>query len=461
MFRKGRRIHFVGIGGIGMSGIAEVLINQGYRVSGSDLSESASTRRLASLGAEVQIGHKPENVGDAFVVVISSAVKEDNPEVVSAHQKMIPVIPRAEMLAELMHMKYAVAVAGSHGKTTTTSLVASVLYGASLDPTVVVGGKLSMMGGSNARMGQGKFLVAEADESDGSFLCLTPTVAVITNIDREHMDHYKTEEAMENAFVDFANKVPFYGAVIICLDDPRIRELMPRFTRRTVTYGVEGQADVSARNIRLKDGRTRFEVFYDGDTVGEIDLCLPGLHHVCNALAAFAVGIEMDVSPAEIIKALDNFSGVDRRSQIKGEARGVLVMDDYAHHPTEVQALLTGLRGAYERRIVAVFQPHRYSRTQDLMERFNTAFYSADVLIVTDIYAAGEEPLPGVNSEVLAEGIRAHGHREVHYIGELDELADKIEPMLKEGDLVVTMGAGSIWQVSERLLNKLGGTDDG
>ncbi len=444
-----------------MSGIAEVLINQGYRVSGSDLSESASTRRLASLGAEVQIGHKPENVGDAFVVVISSAVKEDNPEVVSAHQQMIPVIPRAEMLAELMHMKYAVAVAGSHGKTTTTSLVASVLYGASLDPTVVVGGKLSMMGGSNARMGQGKFLVAEADESDGSFLRLMPSLVVITNIDREHMDHYKTEEAMENAFVDFANKVPFYGAVIICLDDPRIRELMPRFTRRTVTYGVEGQADVSARNIRLKDGRTRFEVFYDGETVGEVDLCLPGLHHVCNALAAFAVGIEMDVSPAEIIKALDNFSGVDRRSQLKGEARGVLVMDDYAHHPTEVQALLTGLRDAYERRIVAVFQPHRYSRTLDLMERFNTAFYSADVLIVTDIYAAGEEPLPGVNSEVLAEGIRAHGHREVHYIGELDELADKIEPMLKEGDLVVTMGAGSIWQVSERLLNKLGGTDDG
>ena len=458
MYRKEQhRIHFVGIGGIGMSGIAEVLLNLGYRVSGSDLRASPITERLAALGARIASGHAAENLGDASVVVTSSAVASDNPEVEEAHRRLIPVIPRAEMLAELMRMKYAVAVAGAHGKTTTTSLVAAVLSEAGLDPTVVVGGKVASLG-TNARLGQGEFLVAEADESDGSFLMLAPTVAVITNIDREHMDHYGTEQALEEAFVSFANKVPFYGAVIACLDDKRIQELLPRLRKRSITYGLSAQADVSARHLGREGGKTRFEVLLKGRPAGEVLLSIPGQHNVLNALAAFAVGAELGVDPEVACRALTEFSGVERRSQVKGEARGILVMDDYGHHPSEIQAALGGLREAWDRRIVAIFQPHRYSRTQDLFDRFVTAFYSADVVVVTDIYPAGEPPIPGVAAGPLAESMRAHGHKAVRYVAQLADIPEALEPDLRSGDLVVTLGAGNVWQVGEALLRRLRGT---
>jgi len=456
MYRKGARLHFVGIGGIGMSGIAEVLLTMGYRVSGSDLKGSAITERLKSLGATVYTGHSPENIGDSFVVVTSSAVGPDNPEVRWAHELMVPVIPRAEMLSELMRMKYGVAVAGTHGKTTTTSLVGAVLTEAGLDPTIVVGGKVGKLG-SNAKLGQGNFLVAEADESDGSFLCLSPTVSVITNIDREHMDHYGSEEAMENAFVEFANRIPFYGALVVCLDDPRIQALMPRFGRRTVTYGLTGQVDVWARHVVQEKGRTRFEIIHRGVSAGTVELGIPGIHNVLNSLAAFAVGVELDVGHSTIVSALSGFTGVDRRSEVKGEAGGVFVMDDYGHHPTEVQAVLQGVRDSYDRRVVALFQPHRFSRTLDLAERFYTAFYGADILLVTDIYAAGEKPLPGVSAEALAEGIRNHGHRAVRYVGNLEAAAVELLAAVRPGDIAITLGAGNVWQAGESLLERLKG----
>ncbi|MHB8765528.1 MAG: UDP-N-acetylmuramate--L-alanine ligase [Deferrisomatales bacterium] len=456
MYRKDQRIHFVGIGGIGMSGIAEVLLNLGYRVSGSDLKDSPTTRRLAGLGAQVALGHDPEHLGDASVVVVSSAVTADNPEVAEAHRRLVPVIPRAEMLAELMRMKYAVAVAGAHGKTTTTSMVATVLSGAGLDPTVVVGGKLRSLG-TNARLGQGEFLVAEADESDGSFLLLFPTVAVITNVDREHMEHYGTDEALDDAFVAFANKVPFYGAVVACLDDPRVQALLPRIRKRTVTYGLAAQADVSARHLRREAGHTRFEVLMAGRPAGEVTLGVPGQHNVLNALAALAVAVELEVEPEAACRALSSFAGVERRSQVLGEAAGVLVMDDYGHHPTEIQAVLKGLREAYDRRVVAVFQPHRFSRTRDLRDRFLTAFYGADVLVVTDIYAAGESPVEGVTAADLVEGIQAHGHKDVTLVPDLARVPEVLRPRLREGDLVVTLGAGNVWQAGEALLERLAG----
>ncbi len=456
MYRREQHIHFVGIGGIGMSGIAEVLLNLGYRVSGSDLKASATTARLVKLGARVALGHAGEHLGDASVVVISSAVKADNPEVAEAHRRLVPVIPRAEMLAELMRMKYAVAVAGAHGKTTTTSLVATVLSEAKLDPTVVVGGKLKSLG-TNARLGQGEFLVAEADESDGSFLLLHPTVAVITNVDREHMEHYGSDEALDDAFVAFANKVPFYGAVVACLDDPRVQALLPRLRKRTVTYGMAAQANVSARHVVRREGHTRFEVLVGSVPVGKVALGIPGQHNVLNALAAIAVALELGVDAGVACQALSGFAGVERRSQVIGEAAGVLVMDDYGHHPTEIQAVLKGLREAYDRRVVAVFQPHRFSRTRDLRERFLTAFYSADAVVVTDIYAAGEAPLPGVTAADLVEGIRAHGHRDVAYLPDLAGVPEALAPTLRDGDLVVTLGAGNVYQVGEALLARLKG----
>ncbi|NTU60418.1 MAG: UDP-N-acetylmuramate--L-alanine ligase, partial [Deltaproteobacteria bacterium] len=363
---------------------------------------------------------------------------------------------RAEMLAELMRMKYAVAVAGAHGKTTTTSLVAAVLSEAGLDPTVVVGGRVAALG-TNARVGQGDFLVAEADESDGSFLLLAPTVAVITNIDREHMDHYVTEEAVEEAFVSFANKVPFYGAAVACLDDARVQAVLPRIRKRVITYGLSAQAEVSGRHVTQANGRSRFEVVVQGEAVGEVDLGIPGMHNVLNSLAAFAVGRELGVEPADACRALSAFSGVDRRSQIKGEARGVLVVDDYGHHPSEIQAVLRALRDAWGRRLVVVFQPHRFSRTKDLFERFVTAFYSADEVYVTDIYAAGEAPLPGVSAEALVAGMRSHGHKGVHHVPDVARVPEVLEPALLPGDLVVTLGAGNVWQAGEALLRRLRG----
>jgi UDP-N-acetylmuramate--alanine ligase len=456
LYRKDHHIHFVGIGGIGMSGIAEVLLNLGYRVSGSDLRPSPITERLTSCGARIAMGHAPENLGDASVVVVSSAVRPDNPEVQEAQARLVPVIPRAEMLAELMRMKYAVAVAGAHGKTTTTSLVATILSEAGLDPTVVVGGRLASLG-TNACLGQGEFLVAEADESDGSFLLLAPTVAVITNVDREHMDHYGSEEALREAFVSFANKVPFYGAVVACLDDANVQELIPRFRKRTITYGLSAQADISARQLTHSAGSTEFEVLHRGEPAGRVSLSLPGEHNVLNSLAAFAVGLELGVEPGLALGALTSFAGVERRSQVKGEAHGILVMDDYGHHPAEIQAVLRGLREAWGRRTVAIFQPHRYSRTKDLFDRFVTAFYGADLVVVTDIYPAGEPQLPGVSAELLAESMRAHGHKGVRYIPESSRIPALLRPELREGDLVLTLGAGNIWQVGEALLRSLQG----
>ncbi|GAB6063454.1 UDP-N-acetylmuramate--L-alanine ligase [Deferrisoma palaeochoriense] len=456
MYRKDHRIHFVGIGGIGMSGIAEVLLNLGYRVSGSDLKETPITRRLAGLGARVHRGHAAGHVGDATVVVVSSAVSPENPEVAEAHRRGIPVIPRAEMLAELMRMKYGVAVAGAHGKTTTTSMVGAVLTEAGLDPTVVVGGRLRSAG-TNAVLGRGEFLVAEADESDGSFLALVPTVAVITNIDREHMNHYGSEEALERAFVSFANKVPFYGAVVVCLDDPRIQALLPEIRKRVIPYGLSAQAEVSARAIETSGARTRFEVLVRGASVGRVDLAVPGLHNVRNALAAVAVAQELGVDPGLACRALSAFQGVERRSQVVGEAAGVVVVDDYGHHPTEIQAVLRALKEAYGRRIVAVFQPHRYTRTADLLDRFATCFYDADTVLVTDLYPAGEAPIEGVTAEALVESLRTHGHRDARYAGALEGVPGAVAEAAGPGDLVVTLGAGSIGGVGGQILERLGG----
>ncbi len=460
MYRKDHHIHFVGIGGIGMSGLAEVLLNLGYRVSGSDLRDTPITRRLRDLGATVYPGHDPAHVEGASVVVVSSAVRPDNPEVVEAHRRMIPVIPRAEMLAELMRMKYAVAVAGAHGKTTTTSMVAALLSDAGLDPTVVVGGRLHSLG-TNARLGQGEFLVAEADESDGSFLRLVPTVAVITNIDREHMDHYGSEAALEQAFVDFANKVPFYGAVVACLDDARVQAVLPRIRKRTITYGFSPHADVWAADVRTDGPGSRFRVVWRGREVGRVRLGVPGLHNALNGLAALAVAFELEVEPARACSALSRFQGVERRSQVLGEARGVLVVDDYAHHPTELQAVLRSLREAYGRRIVAVFQPHRYTRTQDLFDRFAVAFYDASVLVVTDIYPAGEPAIPGVTAGALVESLRAHGHRNVLHVPRLEDATEAVARLARPGDLVVTLGAGSIGQLGPRILARLEGGGHG
>ncbi|WP_025324299.1 UDP-N-acetylmuramate--L-alanine ligase [Deferrisoma camini] len=454
MYRKDHRIHFVGIGGIGMSGIAEVLLNLGYPVSGSDLRDTPITRRLAGLGARIHQGHAAEHVGDATVVVTSSAVGPDNPEVVEAHRRGVPVIPRAEMLAELMRMKYAVAVAGAHGKTTTTSMVGAVLSEAGLDPTVVVGGRLRGVG-TNAVLGRGEFLVAEADESDGSFLTLVPTVAVITNIDREHMNHYGSEQALEQAFVDFANKVPFYGAVVLCLDDPRVQEVLPAVRKRVIAYGLSAQAEVRARDVSTTGARTRFEVVVRGAAVGRVDLAVPGVHNVRNALAAVAVADELGVDPGLACRALCAFEGVERRSQVVGEAGGVIVVDDYGHHPTEIQAVLAALKEAYGRRVVAVFQPHRYSRTADLMDRFATCFYDADTVLVTDIYPAGEDPVEGVTAGALAEGLRTHGHRDAAFVGPLDAVPDAVVERARPGDLVVTLGAGSIGGVGARIVARL------
>ncbi len=454
MYKKDRRIHFVGIGGIGMSGIAELLLNLRYRVSGSDLKESAATERLRSLGAAVYVGHKAEQVEGADVVVVSSAVRSDNPEVVAARARNIPVIPRAEMLAELMRMKYGIAVAGSHGKTTTTSLIATVLAEAGMDPTLVIGGRLNSLG-TNARLGTGEFLVAETDESDGSFLLLSPTVAVVTNIDPEHLDHYGQMESLQEAFVRFVNKVPFYGLAVLCLDHPNVRALLPHVRKRTVTYGMARQADVRAEDIRWSGWQSRFRVFRQQEELGEIHLRLPGVHNVSNALAAVAVADELDVDFQVVRRALENFAGIQRRFQIRGQADGVLVVDDYGHHPAEILATLAAARKGWERRIVAVFQPHRYTRTQLCFDAFLGAFHDADVLVVLDIYPAGEKELHGVHASRLAEGIRKQGHKEVHYLGGFAEALDFLLETCREGDLVITLGAGDVVRLGEMLLKAL------
>jgi len=461
MYRKGKiqRIHFVGIGGIGMSGIAEVLLNQGYQVSGSDIKESEVTKRLASLGCEIAYGHRKENVKEADVVVVSSAVRKGNPEVEVAEERLIPVIPRAEMLAELMRMKRGIAIAGTHGKTTTTSLIATVLGAAGLDPTVVIGGRLNSIG-SNAKLGQGEFLVAEADESDGSFLKLMPTIAVVTNIDPEHLDYYQGIEEIKEAFLSFLNKIPFYGLAVLCLDHPNIQSLIPRLKKRFTTYGLTTQADFQAKDIRFEELSTTFDVIHGHQDIGRLRLQMPGLHNVYNALATVATAFELEI-PFEVVQeTLAHFGGIQRRFQIKGEKRGILIVDDYGHHPVEIKATLRAARTGWERRIVAVFQPHRYTRTKTLFHDFLTAFYDADVLILTEIYPAGEDRIEGVEAKALFEGIREYGHRDVTLIANKNEIVDHLLKVIAPGDLVITMGAGDIWQVSEELVERLDKKDD-
>jgi UDP-N-acetylmuramate--alanine ligase len=457
MFRRIQHVHFVGIGGIGMSGIAEVLANMGFRVTGSDLKLSGVTERLEKSGIEVKEPHTAENVGNAHVVVCSTAVRNDNPEVLEAKRRSIPVIPRAEMLAELMRLKpHTVAVAGAHGKTTTTSMIAGILGHAELDPTVVVGGVVASFG-SNARLGKSDLMVVEADESDRSFLMLAPTFAVVTNIDREHMDYYHDMKDVQECFANFANKVPFYGAVVLCLDDPYVQAVIPKVHRRRITYGLSAQADVSAHGIRYdKSFGSTFTVRLGNTVAGEVSLRVPGLHNVYNALAATAIGLELQVPFDVIVKALGEFTGVNRRFQFKGEKAGILVVDDYGHHPTEIRATLAAAKlGSSGRRMVVLFQPHRYTRTKDLMDEFARSFNNADVLLITDIYAASEDPIEGISAESLTEAVTKFGHKNARYVGSLDQAVNALRDEVREGDMVITLGAGNVLRAGERLLQLL------
>ncbi len=457
MFRRIQHVHFVGVGGIGMSGIAEVLLNMGFRVSGSDMRRSDVTARLESLGAKIYEGHSAEHVNGAHVVVRSTAVRGDNPEVLEARRRSIPVIPRAEMLGELMRLKpHTVAVAGSHGKTTTTSMVATVLAQAGLDPTVVVGGVVGAMG-SNARLGKSDLMVVEADESDRSFLMLSPTFAVVTNIDREHMDSYTDMADVRKCFADFVNKVPFYGAAVLCLDDPHVQAVIPEIVRRRITYGLSAQADIAAREVRYdKQFGSVYQVRLMGEPVGEVSLHVPGLHNIYNSLAAIAIGLELEVPFETITKALSTFTGVNRRFQFKGEEAGVIVVDDYGHHPTEIRATLVAAKlGAAGRRMVVLFQPHRYSRTQDLMEEFARSFNNADVLMVTDIYAASEDPIEGVSGEALVEAVSRFGHKDARHVGSVEDATQALLNEVREDDMVITLGAGNVYRAGENLVELL------
>ncbi|MBM4124966.1 MAG: UDP-N-acetylmuramate--L-alanine ligase [Nitrospira sp.] len=458
MFKKIQHIHLVGIGGSGMSGIAEVLLTLGYKVSGSDLTHSETVRRLEELGGKIFIGHQASNIGEAQVVVISSAVSATNPEVLAAKAKVVPVIPRAEMLAELMRLKYGVAIAGAHGKTTTTSMVASVLAQGGLDPTVVIGGKVNALG-SHARLGRGDLLVAEADESDGSFLKLSPSIVAVTNIDREHLDHYGTVERVQEAFLEFINRIPFYGLAVLCADDERMRALLPRVVKRYQTYGLREAAgttpDFLATEITLKEWESEFRAHFRGKSLGPFRLSIPGIHNVSNALAAIAVGMELDVPVDLIRKGLAAFTGVERRFQLRGEKAGIMVVDDYGHHPTEIRATLAAAKQGWARRLVVLFQPHRYTRTRDLMDEFAHAFDQADALFLTEIYPAGEPAIPGVSGARLAEAIRAAGHPSVTVVERKESLPETVRPTLQDGDLVITLGAGDIWKAGVGLLDRL------
>ncbi len=451
MFRKARRLHFVGIGGTGMSGIAEVLVNMGYPVSGSDLATNAATTRLAELGAEIHEGHAATQVHDADVVVTSSAVREDNPEVIEARRLKIPVIPRAEMLAELMRLKYGVAVGGAHGKTTTTALIAEVLTEGDLDPTVVIGGRVGNLR-SGAKLGKGEIMVAEADESDGSFLKMKPTIAVVTNIDREHLDHYGDLSRIQDAFVGFVSRVPFYGAAIVCIDDPNVRAILPRVDRKRITYGLSSDAEVQATDVSVTGFTSRFTVLHLGRNLGEFEVALPGRHSVYNSLAAIAVGLELDLDVDTIRRALKKFRGVDRRMQLRGKAFGATVVDDYGHHPTEILATLSAVREGFGARTIAVFQPHRYSRTRDLLEEFGQAFFLADHVVVTDIYPAGETPIPGFDGTKVADALVRHGHPSVVCELDMNAIPARLRDMICSGDIVLTFGAGNIWKVGEELV---------
>lgn len=460
MFRHVKRIHFIGVGGIGMSGIAEVLCNLGFNVSGSDIRKGKNTDRLERLyQMRITEGHAAENIGEAQVAVYSSAVANDNPEVLAARQHGIPVIPRAEMLAELMMLKpYAVAISGTHGKTSTTSMVATILKHAGVDPTTIVGGVVDTLG-SNAQLGSSEWFVTEADESDRSFLMLNPTIAVVTNIDKEHMESYKGMDDVVQCFTDFVNKIPFFGSAIICLDDPNVQLLIPNIKRRRITYGMTAQADISAHNVRYtNEFGSSFIVWKGTKIAGQIELPVPGEHNVYNALAAIAVAFELDIPFEKIAEAFATFRNADRRFQFKGEIRGITVVDDYGHHPTEILATLSAAKNsAPGRRTVVVFQPHRFSRTRELMDEFALAFNNADLLYVLDIYPASEEPIEGITAEVLTDNIKRYGHKNAEFLGSIDTAAEKVAPVLQNGDLVITLGAGNVTRLSEEILDKLKG----
>jgi UDP-N-acetylmuramate--alanine ligase len=452
--RRVKNIHLIGIGGAGMSGIAEILMNSGFTITGSDIRATPVTERLAKLGAGIFIGHAVENVRSCDVVVYSSAVKPDNPEITAARERKIPVIGRPEMLAELMRMKYGICIAGTHGKTTTTSMTGEVLTLGDIDPTVIVGGKVAMYGGG-AKIGQSHYLVLEADEYDRTFLRLSPVIAVVTTIDLEHLDCYRDMNDIESAFVQFVNKVPFFGSVILCIDDPGVQNIMPRVERRIITYGTSRQADIRAENIEQEGTITRFEVLSGGELLGKVTLSLPGEHNVRNALAAIAVAGEMGIPFETTARALGEFRTVERRFEIKGEEAGVMVVDDFAHHPTEIKASLAGARRGFDRRIVAVFQPHLYSRTRDFHQDFGRAFMNSDVLVVADVYPAREEPIEGISGKMVADDATSAGHRYVTYVEKREELTRTVAGMVKSGDLVITFGAGDITRVGVELLSIL------
>lgn len=460
MFERYRGIHFVGIGGIGMSGIAEVLFNLGYEVTGSDIKASETTKRLGEMGIKVYIGHKAENIDDAHVLVVSSAVSGDNPEVIEARERSIPVIPRAEMLAELARLKYGVLIAGAHGKTTTTSLISTIFAHGGLDPTVVIGGRLKATG-SNARLGQGDFLVAEADESDGSFLRLSPTIAVVTNIDREHMEFFRTMDSLKEAFLSFMNKVPFYGTSIVCNENEHLRELLPSVHRRYVTYGLTPESQLYAENIQKGFMSVSFEAVYLGRNLGVFNLPAPGAHNVLNSLAAIGVALVLKIDVSVIKEALKGFSGIQRRLEFKGEADGIKIFDDYGHHPSEIKATLKAIREGLQisnkktDRLIVLFQPHRYTRTRDLIDDFSVSFHDADMLVVLDIYPAGEPPIEGVNSENLIEMIRDAGYKNVFFKRDQEDAVAHIIGNLREGDILLTLGAGNVWKMGEEILKEL------
>ena len=456
MFSSIKKLHFVGIGGIGMSGIAEILIDQGFKITGSDKATSDNTERLQSLGTKVYIGHDAKNVEpDADVLVYSSAVAPDNPEIIEAQKRKIPVIRRAEMLAEIMRLKYGIGVAGTHGKTTTTSIISLVLMEGGIDPTVIVGGRLRGLAGSNARLGKGEFIVVEADEFDRSFLSITPTIAVLTTLETDHLDTYRDLDDIKGAFIQFAGKVPFYGSVVLCLDEPALQDIMPRIKKKIITYGLNGQADLQAVDIVHKENKSKFLVVHDGKDLGVIEIQIPGKHNVQNALAAVAVGLELKVPFEKIKTGVEKFTGVFRRWEVKAEIDGVTVVDDYAHHPTEIKATLAGAKSGWRRRVVCVFQPHLYSRTRDFYEDFGRAFFNADLLIITDVYPAREEPIQGVTGELIANAAKSFGHKNVHYVADKKSVPGFLKKVKQPGDIIITMGAGDIWRYGEEFIKQI------
>jgi UDP-N-acetylmuramate--alanine ligase len=453
MFKNIKKVHFVGIGGIGMSGIAEILLSQGFEISGSDKSLTEITKRLAELGMKIYEGHSPENLKDADVLVYSSAVTTDNPEVQEAIKKKIPIIKRSEMLAECMRMQYGIGIAGTHGKTTTTSMVGLTLTEGKLDPTIIVGGKLSGLGGTNARLGKGEFIVVEADEFDRTFLKLTPTIAAITTLESEHLDTYKDLDDIKSAFIEFANKVPFYGFVVLCLDESALQDIIPQINKKIITYGLTAQADIRATEIEFNEFKSSFTVRYRGEELGRLDLKIPGMHNVKNSLVAVCIAKELGVSFSIIKKALESFTGVYRRFEVKYNQE-IMVVDDYAHHPTETTASLSGIRSGWDRRLVAVFQPHLFTRTRDFYQEFGRSFLNSDVFICTDIYPAREEPIEGVTGKLIADAARNFGHKNVLYVEDKNNLSRVLNEIVEAGDIIITLGAGDIWKFGERFIDE-------